>query len=188
VSDWFRAFVRLEETAQLIRVHEVQFVPGLLQTEEYARAMVRQGAPGLDPCEVRRRVALRMGRQKLLAKDNPPRLWAVVEEAALRRPVGGRDVLGVQIERLMDAISEPNITLQVLPGWYGGPAAEGAFMLMRFPDPGLPDMVCMEYLTGVYLKEPGEAEQYAIMMNRLAVAAAAPGRTRQILASLLRDI
>jgi len=93
VPDWFQVYVGLEEAAQLIRVYEMQFVPGLLQTEEYARAVVMQGAPGLEPEEVDRRVALRMGRQKLFSKDNPPRLWAIVDEAALRRPMGGRDVL-----------------------------------------------------------------------------------------------
>src|SRR6202020_1217862 len=141
VPDWFHVFVGLEEAAQLIRIYEVQFVPGLLQTEEYARAVVTQGAPGLEPEEVDRRVALRLGRQKLLHRDNPPRLWAIVDEAALRRPMGGRDVLAAQIERLMDAVGEPNITLQVMPFKYGGHAAEGgAFTIMRFPEADLPDM------------------------------------------------
>ena len=190
VPDWFQVFVGLEEAAQLIRAYEVQFVPGLLQTEEYARAVVAQGAPGLDAQEVERRVALRMGRQKLLTKDSPPRLWAIVDEAALRRPMGGRDVLAAQIERLMDAISEPNITLQVMPFRYGGHAAEGgAFMLMRFPEPDLPDMVYMEYLTGaLYHDKPDEVERYAAVMERLSVAGTSPDRTREILASMLKEI
>src|SRR6201987_2356438 len=123
--DWFGLYVGLEEAAQLIRVYEVQFVPGLLQTEDYARAVVLQGAPGLEPEEVERRVALRLGRQKLLTRDNPPRLWAIVDEAALRRPMGGRDVLAGQIQRLMDLVSESNITLQVMPFKFGGHAGEG---------------------------------------------------------------
>jgi transcriptional regulator with XRE-family HTH domain len=156
VPDWFQVYVGLEEAAQLIRVYEMQFVPGLLQTEEYARAVVLQGAPGLDAAEVDRRVAVRLGRQQMFAKGKAPRFWAVVDEAALRRPIGGKDVLAAQIERLMDAVNEPNITLQVMPFRYGGHAAEGgAFTIMRFPEADLPDIVYMEYLTGaLYLDKP----------------------------------
>ncbi|HMD91319.1 MAG TPA: helix-turn-helix transcriptional regulator [Trebonia sp.] len=190
VPDWFAVYVGLEEAAQLIRVYEMQFVPGLLQTEEYARAVVLQGAPGLEPEEVDRRVALRMGRQKLFGKDNPPRLWAIVDEAALRRPMGGPNVLAAQIERLMDAVGEPNITLQVMPFRYGGHAAEGgAFTIMRFPEADLPDMVYMEYLTGaLYLDKPDEVERYAAVMERLSVAGTSPDRTREILAGMLKEI
>jgi uncharacterized protein DUF5753/helix-turn-helix protein len=188
--DWFNLYVGLEEAAQLIRVYEVQFVPGLLQTEDYARAVVMQGAPGLEPDEVERRVALRLGRQKLLTKDSPPRLWAIVDEAALRRPMGGKDVLAGQIQRLMDLVSEPNITLQVMPFKYGGHAAEGgAFHIMRFPEADLPDMVYVEYLTGaLYIEKPEEVERYAAVMERLSVAGTSPERTREILAGLLKEI
>jgi hypothetical protein len=188
--DWFNLYVGLEEAAQLIRVYEVQFVPGLLQTEDYARAVVMQGAPGLEPEEVERRVALRLGRQKLLTKDSPPRLWAIVDEAALRRPMGGKDVLAGQIQRLMYLVSEPNITLQVMPFKYGGHAAEGgAFHIMRFPEADLPDMVYVEYLTGaLYIEKPEEVERYAAVMERLSVAGTSPERTREILAGLLKEI
>jgi hypothetical protein len=190
VPDWFGVYVGLEEAAQLIRVYEVQFVPGLLQTEEYARAVVAQGAPGIEPDEVERRVAVRMGRQQMLTRNNPPRLWAVVDEAALRRPMGGRDVLAAQIERLMDAIGEPNITLQVMPFRHGGHGAEGgAFTIMRFPESDLPDMVYMEYLTGaLYLDKPDEVERYAAVMERLSVAGTSPERTREILTAVLKEI
>ncbi len=190
VPDWFHVFVGLEEAAQLIRVYEVQFVPGLLQTEEYARAIIMQGAPGVDADEVERRVALRMGRQKLLTRENPPRYWVIMDEAALRRPMGGRDVHVAQIERLIDLVSEPNITLQVMPFRYGGHAAEGgAFTIMRFPEADLPDIVYMEYLTGaLYLDKPDEVERYAAVMERLSVAGTSPDRTREILAAMLKEI
>jgi transcriptional regulator with XRE-family HTH domain len=188
VPDWFHVFVGLEEAAQLIRVYEVQFVPGLLQTEEYARAIMMQGEPGMDPHEVDRRVALRMGRQKLLTRENSPRYWVIMDEAALRRPMGGRDVHVAQIERLIDLVGEPNITLQVLPFKYGGHAADGgAFTIMRFPETDLPDVVYMEYLTGAhYIDKPEEVERYAAVMERLSVAS--PDRTREILTGLLKDI
>ena len=190
VPDWFQVYVGLEEAAQLIRVYEMQFVPGLLQTEEYARAVVLQGAPGLEPAEVDRRVAVRLGRQNLFAKGKAPRFWAVVDEAALRRPIGGKDVLAAQIERLMDSVNEPNITLQIMPFRYGGHAADGgAFTIMRFPEADLPDIVYMEYLTGaLYLDKPDEVERYAAVMERLSVAATSPDRTRELLASMLKEI
>lgn len=190
VPDWFHVFVGLEEAAQLIRVYEVQFVPGLLQTEEYARAIIMQGAPGVDPDEVERRVALRMGRQKLLTRENPPRYWVIMDEAALRRPMGGRDVHFKQIERLIDLVGEPNITLQVMPFKYGGHAADGgAFTIMRFPETDLPDVVYMEYLTGAhYIDKPEEVERYAAVMERLSVAGTSPDRTREILTGMLKDI
>ena len=190
VPDWFHVFVGLEEAAQLIRVYEVQFVPGLLQTEEYARAIIMQGAPGVDPEEVERRVALRMGRQKLLTRENPPRYWVIMDEAALRRPMGGRDVHFAQLERLIDLVGEPNITLQVMPFRYGGHAADGgAFTIMRFPETDLPDVVYMEYLTGAhYIDKPEEVERYAAVMERLSVAGTSPDRTREILTGMLKDI
>jgi transcriptional regulator with XRE-family HTH domain len=190
VPDWFQVYVGLEEAAALIRVYEVQFVPGLLQTEEYARAVVVQGSPNLVPEEVESRVAVRMGRQKLFGRENPPRLWAIVDEAALRRPMGGREVLAGQIKRLIDVVGEPNITLQVMPFKYGGHAAEGgAFTIMRFPEADLPDMVYMEYLTGAhYVDKPEDVEVYAAVMERLSVAGTSPERTRDILNEILKEI
>jgi hypothetical protein len=190
IPDWFQVYVGLEEAAQLIRVYEVQFVPGLLQTEEYARAVVISGTPGMEQEEVERRVALRMGRQKVLTRENPPRYWVIMDEAALRRPMGGHDVHIAQIERLIDLVSEPNITLQVMPFRYGGHAADGgAFTIMRFPETDLPDVVYMEYLTGAhYIDKPDEVERYAAVMERLSVAGTSPDRTREILTELLKDI
>jgi hypothetical protein len=190
VPDWFQVYVGLEEAATLIRVYEVQFVPGLLQTEEYARAVVTQGSPGLSPDEVDNRVNVRLGRQRLFAKENAPRLWAIVDEAALRRPMGGRDVLAGQVKRLIEAVGESNITLQVMPFKHGGHGAEGgAFTIMRFPEADLPDMVYMEYLTGAhYIDKPEEVEVYAAVMERLSVAGTSPEKTRDLLADILKEV
>ena len=180
----------LKEAAALIRIYEVQFVPGLLQTEDYARAVVMQGWPSLSPEEIDSRVAVRMGRQKLFSRENPARLWAIVDEAALRRPIGSRDVLAGQINRLIDATSESNITLQVMPFKHGGHAAEGgAFTIMRFPEADLPDMVYMEYLTGAhYIDKPDDVELYAAVMERLSVAGTSPEKTRDILGDILEEL
>jgi hypothetical protein len=149
-----------------------------------------QGAPSLPPEDVDSRVAVRMGRQRLFSRDNPPRLWAIVDEAALRRTIGGRDVLAGQVNRLIDATSEPNITLQVMPFKHGGHAAEGgAFTIMRFPEADLPDMVYMEYLTGAhYIDKPEDVEVYAAVMERLSVAGTSPEKTRDMLAAILKEL
>lgn len=185
-----RGLRRLEEAAQLIRVYEVQFVPALLQTEDYARAVIMQGASGRGLGEVERRVAQRMSRQKLLARENPPRYWVIMDESALRRPMGGRDVHIAQIEHLIDLVGEPNITIQVVPFKYGGHAADGgAFTILRFPETDLPDVTCTEYLTGEhYIDEPEEVDRYAEAMERLATAGTSPSRTREILSAMLREI
>ena len=142
VPDWFQIYVGLEEAAELIRVYEVQFVPGLLQTEEYARAVVRQGQPAAPPARWTAGSPCAPAASSCSAGCSPPRLWAVVDEGALRRPMGGREVMRSQVERLMAATEEPNITLQVLPFTFGGHAAEGgAFTIMRFPEADMADIV-----------------------------------------------
>jgi len=190
VPDWFQVFVGLEEAAQLIRVYEGQCVPGLLQTEEYARAIVTQGAPGMDPDEIDRRVALRMGRQKLLTRENPPRYWVILDEAALRRPMGGRDAHARQIARLIDLMGHPHVTLQLMPFTYGGHSAEaGAFTIMRFTEKDVPDVVYTEYLTGAhYIDKTEEVDRYYSVMERLTAEATSPEVTRKILTSMLKDI
>jgi len=179
----------LEQAAQLIRVYEVQFVPALLQTEDYARAVIH-GAPGIDLREMERRVALRMGRQKVLTREDPPRYWVIMDEAALRRPMGSRDVHLAQIEHLIDLVGEPNITIQVVPFKYGGHAADGgAFTILRFPEIDVPDVICTEYLTGAhYIDKPEEVDRYAELMERLSVAGTSSDRTTEILSAMLREI
>jgi transcriptional regulator with XRE-family HTH domain len=190
VPDWFQIYVGLEEAAELIRVYEVQFVPGLLQTEEYARAVVKLGQPGAAQDEVERRVALRMGRQQLLTRPDAPRLWAVVDEGALRRPMGGKEVMRGQIERLMAAAKEQNVTLQVLPFTFGGHAAEGgAFTIMRFPEADMGDIVYIEQLTGAhYLDKREDVERYSEVMERLSVKGTSPERTHDSLAAMLEEV
>src|SRR4029077_15090158 len=148
LPDWFQVYVGLEEAASLIRLYEVQFIPGLLQTADYARAVIRLGQPSATPEEVERRVGLRLGRPEGLPEPAGPRLWAVVDEAALRRPIGGREVMRAQFGRLTEVAGAANITLQVVPFRSGGHAAEaGAFTIMRFPEADLPDVVYLEHLT-----------------------------------------
>jgi Domain of unknown function (DUF5753)/Helix-turn-helix domain len=187
VPTWFRSYVGLEEAAQVIRTYEVQFIPGLLQTEDYARAIMRQGVTEVPADELDQRIELRMRRQKLLTGPDPPHLWAVVDEAALRRPIGGRFVLKAQIERLIEAAQLPRVTLQVMPFDIGGHAGEaGAFSILRFPEPELPDIVYIEQLThAVYLEKPDEVDQYLATMERVSVQSASPDQTVTFLNQIL---
>jgi len=190
LPDWFQVYVGLEEAASLIRLYEVQFVPGLLQTADYARAVVRLGQPGAAPEEIERRISLRMGRQELLTKPGGPRLWAIVDEAALRRPIGGKDVMRAQLEQLILATEEPQVTLQVMPFRSGGHAAEaGAFTIMRFPEPDLPDVVYLEQLTSaLYLDKRDDVEKYTEVMERLSVESESPERSVDILSGMLEEV
>ncbi|MFF5180468.1 helix-turn-helix domain-containing protein [Micromonospora sp. NPDC000316] len=189
LPSWFQSYLGLEAAAALIRSYEVQFVPGLLQTREYARAVVLLGHGTADAAEIERRVALRMQRQQLLRRDDPPQLWAVVDEAALRRPIGGVEVMRGQIEALIEATRSPHIRLQVIPFAAGGHAAAGgAFTILRFGDQELPDIVYIEQLTSaIYLDKRDDLDYYAVAMERLCVEAEPPERTPEILDRLLKD-
>ena len=191
LPDWFQVYVGLEEAALLSRWYEVQFGPGLLQTADYARAVIRLGLPSASADEVERRVGLRLARQEVLKKESGgPRLWAVVDEAALRRPIGGGEVMRAQLVRLIEAAREPNITLQVVPFRSGGHAAEaGAFTVMRFPEVDLPDVVYLEHLTSaLYLDKREDVEKYTEVMERLSVEGDSPERTIEILSGMLEEV
>ncbi|WP_341715566.1 helix-turn-helix transcriptional regulator [Micromonospora sp. FIMYZ51] len=190
LPSWFQSYLGLEAAAVLIRSYEVQFVPGLLQTREYARAVVLLGHSGADPTEIDRRVDLRMRRQELLRRPRPPRLWAVVDEAALRRPIGGPQVMRGQLEALLEATRTPNVRLQVIPFAAGGHAAAGgAFTILRFGDQDLPDIVYIEQLTSaLYLDKREDLDFYALAMERLCVEAEPPERTPDILKRIIADV
>jgi transcriptional regulator with XRE-family HTH domain len=189
LPSWFQTYLGLEEAASLIRTYEVQFVPGLLQTEDYARAVITHGNPGAPAEEIERRVSLRLKRQQLLNRSDPPQLWAVVDEAALRRPMGGSAVMAAQIEGLIKASELPNVTLQVLPFHVGAHSAEaGAFTILRFPEPDLPDVVYTEQLTGaLYLDKREDVDAYMATVDRLSVESAPPRTTIKILSEILQE-
>jgi DNA-binding XRE family transcriptional regulator len=189
LPQWFRAYVDLEQAATMIRAYEGQFVPGLLQTDDYARSVMTRGPDeGIE--DVERRVGLRTARQAVLTRLDPPRLWAVVDEAALRRPVGSADVMRAQLERLIEATKLPNVTLQVLPFQVGAhPAMVGAFSILRFADIDLPDVVYLEHLTGaIYLDKREDVRQYLHVIETVSVRSAPPEETVDLLSSVLEDL
>lgn len=189
LPQWFETHIGLEEAASLIRTYEVQFIPGLLQTEEYARAVTRLGHPNAQSREVERRVELRMTRQKLLNGPDAPRLWAVLDEAALRRPPGDRDAMRAQLEHLVKIAEQPNVTLQVAPFSVGGLAAAGGpVTILRFMERDLPDIVYLEQLTSaLYMDKQEDVETYLAVMDRLCAESATPERTVQFLKELVAE-
>ncbi|MFD4690966.1 helix-turn-helix transcriptional regulator [Streptomyces sp. NBC_00683] len=185
---WFQTYIGLEGAASLIRIYEVQFVHGLLQTEAYAHAVVSRGMRGAPAAEIDRRVALRLARQKVLVSERAPRFHAVLDEAALRRPYGERDVMRAQLRHLIDMSEQPNITLQVMPFSFGGHAGEsGAFTMLSFPESDLSDIVYLEQLTSaLYLDKAEEVAQYEKAMARLHAESPGPEESRDLLRGLLQ--
>jgi transcriptional regulator with XRE-family HTH domain len=184
---WFDSYVGLEEAASEIRSYEVQFVPGLLQTEDYARGVVTISYS--NPKEISRRVNLRMARQLVLERPEPPVLRMVLDEALLQRPIGGSRAMRTQIRHLIEMSQRPNITIQVVPFQAGGHAAAGgAFSVLSFADFDVPDVVYLEQLSSAqYLDKPDVARGYLAVMDRLCADALTPAGSVRALRSMLKE-
>ncbi|MET7437485.1 helix-turn-helix domain-containing protein [Streptomyces sp. NPDC004082] len=185
LPDWFSMHISLEGAARMIRSYEPHFVPGLLQTEEYARAVMEAGTVGQrDPAAVERHVTLRMTRQKLLTREQPPRFWVIMDETVLRRPVSTRaQVMRDQIDRLLEATENDDVTLQIAEYADGPhPGTYTSFTLFRFAEPELPDMVYSEYLTGaLYLDSRQEVALHLEVLDHMSARAASAERTKSLL-------
>ncbi|MFE1765677.1 helix-turn-helix domain-containing protein [Streptomyces angustmyceticus] len=186
---WFETHIGLEEAASVIRTYEVQFVPGLLQTPDYARAVAQLGHPRSSPEEIERRVQLRVQRQELLTVPDAPRVWAVIDEASLRRPLGGPEVMAGQLRHLLTMAELPNVTLQIAPFSLGGLAAAGGpITILRFLEPDLPDIVYLEQLTSaLYLDKRDDVDHYLAVMDRLSAQSESPRESLAILERLLKQ-
>ena len=189
LPNWFETYLRLEQVAKVVRTYQLQFVPGLLQTEEYARAVIGHGH-SRSAEELNRRVELRLERQEMLYKPEAPHLWAVIDEAALTRPFGPVRVMRDQLRHLLEVSAAPNIHVQVLPFRSGAHAAAGgSFSILRFAEPDLPDVVYLEQLTSaVYLDKRAEVEDYMLIMERVTVQAETPAQSRETLRRLLGEL
>jgi transcriptional regulator with XRE-family HTH domain len=186
LPSWFQAYVGLEESAESIRSYDSQFIPGLLQTEDYAAAVLKLGEFSLDEAE--RLVLLRKERQRRFASGGL-RLWAIVDEVALTRPVGSPQTMRAQLEHLRDVCEQPGFALQVVPDSAGAYLAPGSFSILHFAVPDLPDVVYVEQLTSaMYLDKPVDVDRYATVMDKLSAAAAPPGQSREIIRVLLEDM
>jgi transcriptional regulator with XRE-family HTH domain len=186
---WLELYIGLEEAASVIRTYQVQFVHGLMQTEDYARAVVLIANAQAPAEEVERRVSLRMERQKLLTRPGAPELWAVLDEAALRRSPDGPEVMRGQLQHLLELTDLPNVTLQIVPFIVGPHAAAGGpFTILRFPEPELPDVVYLEQLnSALYLDQPDDITDYLAVMNQLCVQAATGAASKDMLRAFLRQ-
>jgi hypothetical protein len=189
MTDWFEEYLGLEAAASVIRAFELQFVHGLLQTEAYARAVTLLGNTSAPTEEIDRRVSLRLKRQDLLAGSRPPQVWAVLDEGALRRPVGGRKVMLGQLNRLIEVTELRHVTVQVVPFSRGGhTAAGGSFTVLRFGADDVPDVVYIEQLTSaLYLDKREDVDHYLEVMNQLSAEALTPAQTARFLAEIIKE-
>ena len=186
---WFASYLGLESVSKTIRSFELQFVHGLFQTQDYARAITQLGHRSAPPEEIERRVGLRVRRQELLSRTDPPRIWSVMDEAVLRRPFGSPAVLRAQLHRLIEAAALPHVTLQVVPFARGGhAAASGSFTVLRFGEPDLPDVVYIEQLTGaVYLDQRPDVEHYLEVADELSGEALTPVASRRFIEQVAKE-
>jgi hypothetical protein len=183
---WVEPYFGLEAAASFIREYELQFVPGLLQIEPYARAVIRLGNhPAED--EVFRRAEARIARQEILARPQPPTLWAVMDESALGRVIGGPEVMKAQIRHLIEMCDHPAVTLQILPFSAGAHRAMGGpFTILRYTEPDLRDVVFIEQLTSaLYLDKTTEVDSYLEVIEEVCLQAESAAKTPSILKAAL---
>lgn len=185
LAGWFEEYLGLEEAAVEIGTYEAQFVPGLLQTEDYASAVILLEYS--HPKEVSRRIDLRIARQAILSGPDPTSLWAVIDEAALQRPLGGTRAMRAQLNHLAEMSQRPNVTIQVIPFLAGGHAAAGgSFSVLQFAEEELPDLVYIEQLSSAqYLVKPDVVDTYLEVMDRLRRQAATPAESLKIIQARL---
>jgi transcriptional regulator with XRE-family HTH domain len=184
------AYVGLEVAAASIRSYEGLLIPGLLQTTHYARAVTRAVRPEQRPEQIERQVELRMARQSILTQDDPPALWAILDEAVLRRSVGEHGIMGEQLHHLTEVAELPTVTLQVLQYSAGEHAGmDGAFTILSFPEPADPAVVYLENATSdLYLEGPDEVRRYTLLFDHLRAAALKPDDSTALIATLLKEL
>lgn len=187
IPAWLESYLGMESAASVIRSFEAQFVPGLFQTEAYIRAVAMAGSASEE--QINRRVEARLKRQDVLRGPDPPQVWVVIDEAALRRPAGSRDLMIAQLSWLIELAGWPHITLQVVPFSHGAHAgAGGAFTLLRFDEADLPDTVYIEHLTSaLYLSKRADVEHYLEVMNALSAQALTVTDTIRFLRQIIKE-
>ncbi|WP_068688599.1 helix-turn-helix domain-containing protein [Thermobifida halotolerans] len=187
---WFQSYVGMEEAATQLRVYETQFVPGLLQTEDYAREVITRGGKRKLDETAKNRIATRMRRQERIRTNRNVKLWVIIDEPAVRRPVGNAAIMRAQLQHLRQLSDEPNITLQIVPFHQGVFAAEtGSFTILRYPEYDLPDVVYVEQLTGgIFQEKRSDVEQYTMALEWLAVVAERPEQTRHLLQQMIGEL
>jgi P2-related tail formation protein len=188
VPEWFSVYVGLEQAASSLRTYECEFVPGLLQTAEYAREL-HLAASQPNPDDVERMIAVRMQRQSLLTAASPPDLWAIVHETVLRHTIGGAKVMRGQFERMLEMAQLKNVTVQVLPFDAGSYPATGAFAILGFPEQEDPDVVYRDGLTdALYLERPEDIDQYTKAFDNLRALSLSPQRSSDLIRQAMQGL
>lgn len=187
IPQWFQYYIGLEESAESIRSFDTQFVPSLLQTEDYAAAVIQ--LDGYTPAEAKRRVYLRKERQRRFASGGV-RLWAIIDEIALRRPVGNPAARHAQLQHLLEISDRPGLTIQICPLLTGASyAAPGSFSILKFATDDLPDIVYVEQLTtALYLDKRADADRYTQAMDQIAASSTTREQTTEIIQSVIADL
>lgn len=186
----YTAYISFEDEAQGVRNYESLFIPGLLQTEEYARAVVRGVLPSATDDEVEDRITARMARQDVLTKATPLKIWAVLDEAALRRVVGGTDIMRGQLDHLANVIKTPNVTFQVIRFGAGAhPGMPGQFVLMDFADPVDTDLIYIDSMAGdLFLEADADVARYRAVFDNLVAVAASPNDSASLVAEIASEL
>jgi len=190
IPEWFQVYVGLEAEASSVRVYESELVHGLLQTPDYYRAFLRAAPAAADEDEAERKIEVRMARQERLTGDDPPEYWAVLNEAVIRRIVGGADVMRRQLDHIAEMAKLPHVNVQVLPFSAGvHPAMDGSFEILGFPESADPAVVYLENQAGsLYLEEEAEIDRYERMFSHLIAKALDPEESRRMIARVARDL
>lgn len=176
LPDAYTHYITFEGEARSLLNYESLFIPGLLQTQNYAWAALQRGNPTATKEEIQRLVSARMSRQAVLTRDPPLRLWTIMDEAALHRPVGGRDVMNAQLEQLTERAELPHVTLQVLPYEAGGhPGMAGAFVILQFGEPSATDVIYIESQGGdLFLESEIDINRFTTVFEHLRAQALPP--------------
>jgi transcriptional regulator with XRE-family HTH domain len=183
IPEWFQFYIGLEAAASGVHGYESKLVPGLLQTEGYIRAIMSTAPTPETDDDIERQVLVRMERQKRLTAPDAPDLWVVLNEAVIRRTVGGPKVMREQLHWLVEISKQSNLTIQVLAYDAGAhPAMHGAFWIMQFPEPADPDVVYVEAQTGaLYLEKTEDVRRYSLMFDHLRAQALSPEASRDLM-------
>lgn len=184
----YSVYIGLEAEATSIRNYQSLMLPGLLQTRNYAAAVISGMQPEASPADVEKRVEVRMRRQDRIHDEDPVRFWAVLDEAALHRVVGSRQVMREQLEHLAELSTLPHVTLQVIPFAIGAhPGMTGAFSLLEFPEVTDSDVVYLEGVTSdLYLEREADVQLYTVMYEHLRAEALPPEQTRVLMAEVAK--
>lgn len=190
LPEQYTTYIGFEGEARSVWNYESLFVPGLLQTEDYARAVIRGVLPTASRDEIEHRVVVRMERQEVLRNDNAVELWAIVDEAALRRQVGGRDTMRAQLTHILEVDELPHVTFQVIPFDVGAHAGmPGSFVLMQFTEATIPDVIYIDSMAGdLFLEEESDVRRYRLVFEHLRAVAVSPGASRSLVTSLLAEM